>query len=58
VLNRKNFRDLVFFFEPNETIWNIIKEYEAIARQHKQQMKKNLLGVGSHVTERDNPENK
>ncbi len=56
-LNKKNNKSLVFFFENREEILQVIKEYETITKQYKQQIQEQLKGVGSNVPKRDNTEN-
>jgi hypothetical protein len=55
-INKKNNRDLVFFFENKPETWQIINEYETLTKQYKQQMKEQLKGVGFNAGKRDNPE--
>lgn len=43
-LNKKNNKSLVFFFENKEEILQVIKEYETITKQYKQQIKEQLKG--------------
>ena len=43
-LNKTNNKSLVFFFENKEEIWQVIKEYETITKQYKQQIKEQLKG--------------
>ena len=56
-INKTNNKSLVFFFENREEIRQVIKEYETITKQYKQQIKEQLKGVGSNVPKRDNTEN-
>lgn len=43
-INKKNNKSLVFFFENKEEVWQVIKDYETITKQYKQQIKKQLKG--------------
>lgn len=54
-INKTNNKSLVFFFENREEIWQVIKEYETITKQYKQQIKEQLQGVGFDEEKRNNP---
>ena len=54
-INKTNNKSLVFFFENREEIWQVIKEYETITKQYKQQIKEQLGGVGFDEGKRNNP---
>jgi hypothetical protein len=43
-INHKNNRDLIFFFENKPEVWQVIKEYETITKQYKQQIREQLKG--------------
>jgi len=45
-INKTNNKSLIFFFENKEEVWQVIKEYESITKQYKQQIKEQLKSKG------------